>query len=79
MSEVNITVNKNTVPNETRSPILTSGVRIGTAAVTSRGMNENEMKEIAKCIYLSITDFENNKDNIKSCVESLCSLHPIYE
>lgn len=79
LSEVNITVNKNTVPNETRSPILTSGVRIGTAAVTSRGMNENEMKEIAKCIYLSITDFENNKDNIKSCVESLCSLHPIYE
>lgn len=79
LSEVNITVNKNTVPNETRSPILTSGVRIGTAAVTSRGMNENEMKEIAKCIYLSITDFENNKDNIKSCVESLCSLHSIYE
>lgn len=79
LSEVNITVNKNTVPNETRSPILTSGVRIGTAAVTSRGMNENEMKEIAKCIYLSITDFENNKDSIKSCVESLCSLHPIYE
>ncbi len=79
LSEVNITVNKNTVPNETRSPILTSGVRIGTAAVTSRGMNENEMKEIAKCIYLSITDFENNKNNIKSFVESLCSLHPIYE
>lgn len=79
LSEVNITVNKNTVPNETRSPTLTSGVRIGTAAVTSRGMNENEMKEIAKCIYLSITDFENNKNNIKSCVESLCSLHPIYE
>ena len=79
LSEVNITVNKNTVPNETRSPIFTSGVRIGTAAVTSRGMNENEMKEIAKCIYLSITDFENNKNNIKTCVESLCSLHPIYE
>lgn len=79
LSEVNITVNKNTVPNETRSPTLTSGVRIGTAAVTSRGMNENEMKEIAKCIYLSITDFENNKNNIKTCVESLCSLHPIYE
>lgn len=79
LSEVNITVNKNTVPNETRSPILTSGVRIGTAAVTSRGMNENEMKKIAKCIYLSITDFENNKNNIKSFVESLCSLHPIYE
>lgn len=79
LSEVNITVNKNTVPNETRSPIFTSGVRIGTAAVTSKGMNENEMKEIAKCIYLSITDFENNKNNIKSCVESLCSLHPIYE
>lgn len=79
LSEVNITVNKNTVPNETRSPILTSGVRIGTAAVTSRGMNKNEMKEIAKCIYLSITDFENNKNNIRSFVESLCSLHPIYE
>ncbi len=79
LSEVNITVNKNTVPNETRSPILTSGVRIGTAAITSRGMSENEMKQIAQCIHSAINDFENNKNNIKSCVESLCSLHPIYE
>lgn len=78
LSTVNITVNKNTVPNETRSPFLTSGVRIGTAAVTSRGMNEIEMKTIAKCIYLAITEFESSKSRIVSCVKDLCDAHPIY-
>ncbi len=76
--EVNITVNKNTVPNEKRSPFITSGVRIGTAAITSRGMSEKEMDTIAEFIYLTINDFENNKNYIKSNVEDICKRHPIY-
>lgn len=78
LSELNITVNKNTVPGETRGPILTSGIRLGTAAVTSRGMGEFEMKIIAKCIYLAITNFENSKNYISSCVKELCESYPIY-
>ncbi len=76
---VNITVNKNTVPNEKRGPFITSGIRIGTAAVTTRGMNKEDMKEIAKLISLSIEDFEKNKENIKKSVKSLCDKYPIYK
>ena len=76
--EVNITVNKNTVPNEKRSSFVTSGVRIGTAAVTSRGMGEKEMDSIAEFIYLAINDFENSKSYIKSGVEDMCKRYPIY-
>ncbi len=76
---VNITVNKNTVPNEKRGPFVTSGIRIGTAAVTTRGMNKEDMREIAKLISLSIEDFEKNKENIKKSVKSLCNKYPIYE
>lgn len=76
---VNITVNKNTVPNEKRGPFVTSGIRIGTAAVTTRGMNKEDMREIAKLISLSIEDFEKNKEGIKKSVKSLCDKYPIYE
>ena len=78
LDSVKITANKNTVPNEKRSPFITSGVRIGTAAVTTRGMKEAEMKKIAELIVLSIKDFENKKDYIKQQVENLCNLYPIY-
>jgi glycine hydroxymethyltransferase len=77
--EVNITANKNTIPNEKRSPFITSGVRIGTAAVTSRGMGEKEMKDIAEFIYLTISDFEKSKSYIKSGVEDMCKRYPIYK
>ena len=76
---VNITVNKNTVPNEKRGPFITSGIRIGTAAVTTRGMNKEDMREIAKLISLSIENFEKNKENIKKSVKTLCDKYPIYE
>ncbi len=77
--EVYITLNKNTVPNDPRSPFVTSGVRIGTPAVTSRGMNEEDMEKIAELIWLTATDFENKADEIRMEVEKLCGQYPIYE
>lgn len=78
LESVNITVNKNTVPNEKRSPFVTSGVRVGTAAVTTRGMTENDMKKIAQFIIMAINEFEEKKTYIIKEVENLCNEHPIY-
>ncbi len=78
LDEVYITVNKNTVPNEPLSPFVTSGVRIGTAAVTTRGFGEDEMALIAKWIFLAITDFEGSADAIRAGVNELCAKYPIY-
>lgn len=77
--EVYITLNKNTVPNDPRSPFVTSGVRIGTPAVTSRGMKEEDMEKIAELIWLTATEFETKADDIRAEVETLCSKYPIYE
>ncbi|MFR2764404.1 MAG: serine hydroxymethyltransferase [Clostridium sp.] len=77
--EVFITLNKNTVPNEPRSPFVTSGVRIGTPAVTTRGLKEEDMPKIAECIWLAATDFENKADYIRSEVTKLCEKYPLYE
>ena len=79
LDEVYITVNKNAVPNDPQSPFVTSGVRIGTPAVTSRGLKEEDMKVIADMIYLAATDFENQADNIRKTVEGLCAKYPLYE
>ena len=76
--EVNITLNKNTVPNDPESPFITSGVRIGTPAVTSRGLKEKDMKKVAKLLALCIKDFYNSKEYIKSEVEKMCAEYPIY-
>lgn len=76
--EVYITLNKNTVPNDPQSPFVTSGVRIGTPAVTARGMVESDMEIIAKLIYLTVTDFENKSECIKEEVTKLCDKYPIY-
>ena len=76
--EVNITLNKNTVPNDPESPFITSGVRIGTPAVTSRGLKEKDMKKVAKLLALCIKDFDNSKEYIKSEVEKMCAEYPIY-
>lgn len=78
LDEVHITANKNTVPNDPQSPFVTSGLRIGTPAVTTRGFKETEMKKIAEWIHLGITDFELSKDRISAEVTELCSKYPIY-
>ena len=77
--EVYITLNKNTVPNDPRSPFVTSGVRIGTPAITSRGLVESDMAEIAHLIWLTATDFENKADEIRAAVVKICEKYPIYE
>ncbi|MCI8659709.1 MAG: serine hydroxymethyltransferase [Lachnospiraceae bacterium] len=77
--EVYITLNKNTVPNDPRSPFVTSGVRIGTPAVTSRGLKEEDMAKIAECVWLAATDFENKADYIRAEVTKLCEKYPIYQ
>ena len=79
LDEVHITANKNTVPGEKRSPFVTSGVRIGTPAVTTRGMGVEEMKIIADCIADCIFDFEGKKDDIAKRVEELTKRFPLYE
>ena len=77
--EVYITLNKNTVPNDPRSPFVTSGVRIGTPAVTSRGLTEKDMPKIAECIWLAATEFEEKADYIRAEVTKLCDQYPIYQ
>ncbi|WP_044974155.1 serine hydroxymethyltransferase [Ruminococcus sp. HUN007] len=79
LDEVFITVNKNAVPNDPQSPFVTSGVRIGTPAVTTRGLKEDDMKQIAEFIYLAATDFENNADKIREGVNAICKKYPLYE
>ncbi|MBE6852709.1 MAG: serine hydroxymethyltransferase [Ruminococcus sp.] len=79
LDEVYITVNKNAVPNDPQSPFVTSGVRIGTPAVTSRGLKEDDMKKIAEYIYLACTDFENSADAIRAGVNAICEKYPLYE
>lgn len=78
LDEVYITVNKNAVPNDPQSPFVTSGIRIGTPAVTTRGLVESDMETIAECIYLTATDFENSVDTIKKTVSALCEKYPLY-
>ena len=77
--EVYITLNKNAVPNDPRSPFVTSGVRIGTPAITSRGLKEEDMPKIAECIWLAAMDFENKADYIRAEVTKLCEKYPIYK
>ena len=79
LDEVYITANKNSVPNEPLSPFVTSGLRIGTPAVTSRGLNAADMDVIAECIALAITDFENSADSIRAKVTDLLKTYPLYE
>lgn len=76
--EVYITLNKNSVPNDPRKPFVTSGVRIGTPAVTARGLKEEDMPKIAECIWLAATDFEAKVDYIRDEVTKLCEKYPIY-
>lgn len=79
LDEVYITVNKNAIPNDPQSPFITSGVRIGTPAVTTRGFGVAEMEQIARFIYLASTDFEAKADEIRAGVNALCAKFPLYE
>ena len=79
LDEVNITANKNAIPNDPQSPFITSGIRVGTPAVTSRGFGEAEMRMIAKWMKDIAVDFEGNRARVKAEVEALCEKYPIYE
>ena len=79
LDECYITVNKNTIPNEPLSPFVTSGVRIGTAAVTTRGLKEDDMDKIAEYITLVVKDFGANADKVRAGVEEICAKYPLYE
>ena len=78
LDNIGITVNKNTVPNETRSPFVTSGIRIGTAAVTTRGFDVEAMKEIASIINEAIENKDSDLSELKTKVKALCRKHPLY-
>lgn len=79
LDEVYITVNKNTVPNEPRSPFVTSGIRMGTAAVTTRGLDERDMDQIAEFITMVMEDFEGNAEKVRAGVTEICQRYPLYE
>lgn len=79
LDEVYITVNKNAIPNDPQKPFVTSGLRIGTPAVTTRGLGPAEMEQIAEFIYLAAKDFENKADYIRSGVTEICNKYPLYE
>ena len=79
LDEVHITANKNTIPNDPQSPFITSGLRVGTPAVTTRGFGTAEMKDIARWISLALTDFEGSRDEITDGVQAFCARFPIYE
>ena len=79
LDDVYITANKNTIPNEPLSPFVTSGVRLGTPAVTTRGLVEKDMKKIAEYIALAITDFDNSADAIRAGVTNLLEAYPLYQ
>jgi glycine hydroxymethyltransferase len=73
-----ITLNKNAIPGDPQKPSVTSGVRIGTAAVTTRGLGEAEMKQIAHCVGLTARDFEGSADEVKAIVANICQKFPLY-
>ena len=78
LDEVYITVNKNAVPNDPKSPFVTSGIRIGTPAVTTRGLKEADMEIIAECVYLTAKDFEGSAEKVRKTVTDLCEKYPLY-
>jgi glycine hydroxymethyltransferase len=78
LDEVYITVNKNSIPNDPEKPTVTSGIRVGTPAATTRGFVEADMVEIARLMKLTATEFETKKDYIRECVTALCDKHPLY-
>ena len=78
LDAVHITVNKNAIPNDPEKPFVTSGVRVGTPAVTSRGLGTEDMKTIAKLFKLTATDFEGSADSVRATVADICKKYPLY-
>ena len=78
LDSVHITVNKNAIPNDPEKPFVTSGVRVGTPAVTSRGLNTEDMKTIAHLFALTAKDYENSADKVRAAVAELCKKYPLY-
>ena len=79
LDEVGITVNKNAIPFDTQKPFVTSGIRVGTAAVTSRGFKEEDLVEVGKLIGMTLKDYDANKDEVIARVAALCKKYPLYE
>jgi glycine hydroxymethyltransferase len=79
LDENHITLNKNAIPGDPQKPSITSGVRIGTAAATTRGLGEAEMKKIAHCIGLTARDFEGTAAEVKATVADICEAFPLYK
>lgn len=79
LDEIGITANKNTIPNDPQSPFVTSGIRLGAPAVTTRGFKEEDMREVAQIINMVICDFEKNKEDAAKRVDALCKKYPLYE
>ena len=79
LDEIGITCNKNSIPNDKQKPSVTSGLRLGSAAVTSRGFNTDDMHEVAKLISLTLSDFEKNQDEVRQRVKALLAKYPLYE
>ena len=79
LDEVYITANKNAIPNDPQKHTITSGVRLGTPAVTTRGFKEADMDVVAECIYRVASDFEGSKEEVRAMVTELCATYPIYE
>ena len=78
LDSVHMTVNKNAIPNDPEKPFVTSGVRVGTPAVTSRGLNTEDMKTIAHLFALTAKDYENSADKVRAAVAELCAKYPLY-
>ena len=79
LDEVGITCNKNAIPYDKTTPFITSGIRLGSAAVTTRGFGTDDMREVAKLISLTLKDFENNAEAVRIRVDALCKKYPLYE
>ena len=77
--ENHITLNKNAIPNDPQKPAVTSGVRIGTAAVTTRGLGPDQMKQIARCIAMTARDFEGTSEQVRQIVADICQQFPLYK
>ena len=79
LDEIGITCNKNSIPNDKQKPTVTSGLRFGSAAVTSRGFNTDDMREVAKLISMTLKDFDGNADEVRERVAALLKKYPLYE
>ncbi len=79
LDEIGITCNKNAIPFDTKSPFITSGIRLGSAATTTRGFNEDDMREVGRIISITLKDFDANKEEARTRVAALCKKYPLYE